>query len=176
MTSPKKILAISGSTRANSTNHKFIKAIELLGGDAIRVDLFESISHLPHFNPDISVENVPETVVAFRQMIAGADGVLICTPEYAHGVPGSMKNAIDWTVTTADLDGKPTMLITASTDGREGHKSLLETLRVIQAKGVDELQLLVSFAQTKVNQQFEITDTPTLEAIQLILKRYLEML
>ena len=65
-----------------------------------------------------------------------ADGVIICTPEYAHGVPGSLKNAIDWTVGTGEFSGKPTMLITASTDGKNGHKALLETLKVIEAKNI----------------------------------------
>jgi chromate reductase len=173
---PKKVLAISGSTRQHSTNHRFIKAIELLAGDAFTIHLFEGLEALPQFNPDRALESVPEEVVAFRKLIADADGVLICTPEYAHGVPGSLKNAIDWTVTTADLDGKPTLLITASTDGREGHRSLLETLRVIQAKGVEQLQLLIPFAQTKVNQQCEITDVAVLEDIKALIKEYSKML
>lgn len=172
----KKVLAISGSTRAHSTNHRLIKAIELLTTDTLEIALFQGLAELPHFNPDIASENVPDAVLAFRKQIAAADGVLICTPEYAHGVPGSLKNAIDWTVTSADLDGKPTFLITASTDGREGHKSLLETLRVIQAKAVDELQLLISFAQTKVNQDFEITDSALLKNVADLLEKYQQIL
>lgn len=172
MTRIKKVVAICGSTRKDSTNHKVIKAIQLLAKDMCEIHLFEGIETLPHFNPDLAMENTPKEVLAFRELIAASDGVLICTPEYAHGVPGTLKNAIDWTVTTADLDGKPTMLITASTDGREGHKSLLETLKVIQAKGVEEWQLLISFARTKVNDQFEFTDSEILKAVLDILHTY----
>jgi chromate reductase, NAD(P)H dehydrogenase (quinone) len=174
----KKVLAISGSTRDGSTNYKYIKAIELLATatDAFEIELFQGLAALPHFNPDMALENVPEQVLAFRKQIADADGILICTPEYAHGVPGSLKNAIDWTVTSADFDGKPTMLITASTDGREGHKSLLETLRVIQVKEVERLQLLISHAQTKINQQFEITDLPLLKSIEELIGMFQRLL
>jgi NAD(P)H-dependent FMN reductase len=172
----KKVLAISGSTRAHSTNHRLIKAIELLTFDTLEIELFQGLAELPQFNPDIALENVPDAVLEFKKQIAAADGVLICTPEYAHGVPGSLKNAIDWTVTSADLDGKPTLLITASTDGRKGHKSLLETLRVIQAKAVYELQLLISFAQTKVNQDFEITDAALLKSVVDLLGKYQQIL
>ena len=176
MTTKKKVLAISGSIRQHSTNHKYIKAIELLAGDAFEVHLFEGLAELPHFNPDMALENVPKQVLAFRELIANADGILICTPEYAHGVPGSLKNAIDWTVTSADLDGKPTLLITASTDGREGHKSLLETLHVIQAGSVKKLQLLISHAQTKINAQHEITDSVLLKNLKELLILYNSLL
>jgi NAD(P)H-dependent FMN reductase len=98
-----------------------------------------------------------------------ADGVIICTPEYAHGVPGSLKNAIDWTVGTSEFSQKPTMLITASTDGKSGHQSLLETLHVIEAKNIHHLQLLISFASTKVNDHNNITDMTTLNEVKKLL-------
>ena len=107
-------------------------------------------------------------MIVFRQLLATADGVIICTPEYAHGVPGTLKNAIDWTVSTNEFSQKPTALITASTDGKYAHNALLETLKVIEAKHIEQNQLLIQFAKTKIAGN-QITDKKTLgEVIMLI--------
>jgi chromate reductase, NAD(P)H dehydrogenase (quinone) len=160
----KNIVAISGSTRNNSTNYFLIKAIEELSEDIFNITIFEGIATLPHFNPDNNNENVSAEVMAFRQMISVADGVIICTPEYAHGVPGSLKNAIDWTVSSNEFSQKPTALITASTDGKYAHNALLETLKVIEAKDVEQNQLLIQFAKTKISGS-QVTDKKTLDEV-----------
>ena len=149
MTEKKNILAISGSTRQNSTNHRLITAIAGLCNKDFNIAFYNGLAKLPAFNPDDNDDNTATEVMEFRKQLNDADGVIICTPEYAHGVPGALKNAIDWTVSTNEFSNKPTILITASTDGRYGHKALLETLRVIEAKDIDQLQLLIQFAQTK---------------------------
>lgn len=161
----KNILAISGSSRQSSTNNNYIKAFAALSKNDFSITLFEGIGNLPQFNPDDNIEPVAASVAAFRKLIAAADGILICTPEYAHGVPGSLKNAIDWTVSSNDFYQKPTALITASTDGTYGHKALLETLKVIEAKNIEQHQLVISFAKTKINSNNEITDATTLAAV-----------
>jgi len=153
----KKIFAISGGTRTNSSNLSLIKAIEKLTADQLTFHIFNDLAALPHFNPDLNSDEI-DIVKNFRKQISESDGVLICTPEYAHGVPGSLKNAIDWTVGTAEFSQKPTVLITASTDGEFGHQALLETLRVIEAKNIDELNLLIQFIRSKVNISNEIID------------------
>src|SRR5690348_15469510 len=131
MNNRSKIIAISGSTRQDSTNHRLIRAIADLSKETLDIQLFDGIGNLPHFNPDHIDGNTPQTVIDFKQLLQEADGVMICTPEYAHGVPGSLKNAVDWTVATNEFSQKPVLLITASTDGRSGHSSLLETLKVL---------------------------------------------
>jgi chromate reductase len=100
--------------------------------------------------------------------------VIICTPEYAHGVPGSLKNAIDWTVGSAEFSHKPTVLITASTDGRFGHAALLETLRVIEAEGIDELNMVVPFVRTKVSAGGRITDEATLAQVVALMNQFVQ--
>jgi len=168
----KEILAIPGSTRQHSTNHRLIKAITaLLPGD-FTVTIYDEIGGLPHFNPDNNNDHVAREVADFRALLHRSAGVIICTPEYAHGVPGTLKNAIDWTVSSGEFSQKPTVLITASTDGTYGHQALLETLRVIEAKNIDQLQLLVQFAQTKINNDHIITDQNTLTAIKEIIRRF----
>jgi NAD(P)H-dependent FMN reductase len=165
----KHILAISGSTRKISTNLNLIKAIITLTGDKFDIHIFEGLAEIPHFNPDLDSECPPQTVIDFREQIKAAAGVLICTPEYAMGVPGSLKNAIDWTVSSSDFSHKPTALITASSVGEKGHASLLETLKVIECNIPEESQLLISFAQTKVSKEATITDGETEAQVKKLL-------
>src|SRR5476649_843205 len=153
----KKVLAICGSTRESSTNLSLIKAIAILYKDTLEISIYKGLSAIPHFNPDIDNDNPPAEVAAFRGELKAADGILICTPEYAMGVPGTLKNAIDWTVSSCEFSHKPAALITASSQGKKGHASLLETLKIIEATITDETQLVISFAKTKVKGD-EITD------------------
>ena len=173
MSQRKKVLAISGSTRQNSSNHNLIKAIAELFIDELEITIFESIADLPHFNPDDNNENVAPQVLDFRKQLNDADGILICTPEYAHGVPGALKNAIDWTVSTNEFSHKPTVLITASTDGKFGHAALLETLKVIEAENIEQLQLLISFVRTKISDN-KITDEKTLFEIKQLINNFIQ--
>src|SRR5436190_20336561 len=166
MTSRKKILAISGSLRQNSTNLNLIKAIIELYSEKLDIKIFEGLSDIPHFNPDLDNDSPPNKIIDFRRQLNEVDGVLICTPEYAMGVPGTLKNAIDWTVSSCEFSHKPVALITASSDGQKGHRSLLETLKVIECDIPDDSQLLISFVKTKVSSEGKITDGQTLEQVK----------
>ena len=169
MTSRKKILAISGSLRQNSTNLNLIKAIIELYSEKLDIKIFEGLSDIPHFNPDLDNDSPPNKIIDFRRQLNEVDGVLICTPEYAMGVPGTLKNAIDWTVSSCEFSHKPVALITASSDGQKGHRSLLETLKVIECDIPDDSQLLISFVKTKVSNEEKITDRPTLEQVKKLM-------
>ncbi len=171
----KKILAISGSTRINSTNSNYIKAISELYADELEVIIYKGLSDLPHFNPDNDLEPAPEMVTDFRKQLKAADGVLICTPEYAMGVPGALKNAIDWTVSSCEFSHKPVVLITASSMGQKAHESLLGTLRIIEAD-VDETNLLIPYAKTKISAEGKITDAATLEKIKNMMSVFISNL
>jgi NAD(P)H-dependent FMN reductase len=166
----KKIIAISGSTRLSSSNLNLIKAIAELAGPKLEIDIFESIDRIPHFNPDLDNEHPPYEVTEFRKRLREADGILICTPEYAMGVPGTLKNAIDWTVSSMEFSKKPTALITASSMGEKGHASLLETLKIIEAGISDETQLLISHVKMKVNDKGEIVDEKTLKEVKKLIE------
>ena len=171
----KKILAISGSTRKDSTNEHLIKAIAEITGEWFKIQPYLRISTLQHFNPDL-VDDAGTEVNEFRALIRESDAILICTPEYAHGVPGSLKNAIDWTVGSSDFSGKMVMLITASSEGKFGHSSLLETLRVIEAIIMPELQLLIPFAKTKIHPNRGIIDSQTLTDIKTAMNKLHDIL
>ena len=169
----KKILAISGSTRQHSSNHYLIKAIAGLFADRLEIKLFESIAALPHFNPDNNFDETPKEVTHFRDQLKASNGIIICTPEYAHGIPGSLKNAIDWTVSSGEFSHKPTVLITASTDGKFAHNALLEVLKTIEAKNITTLQLLIQFIRTKFDKNNTIKDEATLADITKLINDFI---
>lgn len=169
----KKILAICGSTRVTSTNSNLINAIHDLYAEAVDVTLFEGLSDIPHFNPDLDNDNPPKDVSHFRDQLKQADGILICTPEYAMGVPGTLKNAIDWTVSSMEFSHKPVALITASTSGHKAHHSLMETLKVIEADIPDSSQLVISHVRTKLHGD-NITDATTLTHVKNVVDSLIE--
>jgi chromate reductase len=171
-----KILAISGSTRKSSSNLNLIKAIAELTSEIFTTTIFDGLSELPHFNPDLDNENVPQRVTDFRRQLREADGILICSPEYAIGVPGTLKNAIDWTVSSMEFSKKPVALITASLSGEKAHHSLLGTLLIIEAKMTADTQLLISFIKTKVNNECKITDHETLNSVNKLIQSLREII
>ena len=140
--------------------------------DFFDVTIFAGLMDIPQFNPDNDNENAGDQVAGLRRQLREADGVLICTPEYAMGVPGTLKNAIDWTVSSAEFYHKPTALITASSSGEKGHASLLETLKVIDANITDETQLLISHAKLKVSNEYNITDAKTLTDVESLIQAF----
>lgn len=159
------VLAICGSTRAQSTNLSLIKAIKHLFLEQLEIEIYSGLSELPHFNPDL---DDTKEVSIFKDKIKAASGVLICTPEYAMGVPGSLKNALDWTVASMEFSQKPVLLITASSSGEKAHASLLETLKVIEAIIPEECQLLISYAKTKIKNDeiaYDITQSKVVAAV-----------
>ena len=167
--SPKKLLALSGSTRQYSSNLGLIHAIQEQFASELAISIFNGLADIPHFNPDHDNENPPAEVTAFRKQLKDTDAVLICTPEYAMGVPGTLKNAIDWTVSSMEFSHKPVALITASSSGKKAHLSLLDTLRVIECDIPDSSQLLISFIKTKIKDD-QIIDPPTLDQVKKVVE------
>lgn len=164
------LLAISGSTRQSSSNLNLIHAIIDLAQATFTTKIFDGIADIPHFNPDLDKDIAPEQVTRFRQELSNADAILICTPEYAAGVPGALKNAIDWTVSSMGFSQKPVALITASTSGGLAHQSLLGTLLIIESKITVETQLVISSIKTKVTTDNKITDPVTLEKVKTLIQ------
>ena len=131
---PFHCLAISGSLRAASSNTVVLRAAAALAPSFIKITVTDVLGQLPHFNPDLDTDAAPASVVEFRRQLQAADGVLICSPEYAHGVPGVLKNALDWVVSSGDFMNKPVVLINASPRSTFAQASLIETLMVMMAQ------------------------------------------
>jgi len=126
------ILAISGSLRAVSSNTVLLQSLARAIPAPSQMQLFDGLADLPPFNPDFD-ESAPDSVVSFRAMIAAAHGVAISSPEYAHGVPGVLKNALDWLVGSGELYRKPVVLLNASARGEYARASLREILTIMGA-------------------------------------------
>lgn len=140
-----RILAISGSLRAQSSNTAVLGAVALVAPREVRVTLFRGLDALPHFNPDLDVEGMapPPGVRAFRQRVCDADALLISSPEYAHGVPGALKNALDWLVSVPELYQKPVGLLNVSVRSTHAHASLTEILRTMSMAVVPSASIAV---------------------------------
>ncbi len=101
------------------------------------------MEELPYFNPDVEASAVPTIVLDFRAQIGEADAVVICTPEYAHGIPGILKNALDWLVGSLEFPGKAVALVNASTRATHAYESLTEILTTMSARIIFEASLTI---------------------------------
>ncbi len=134
-----RLLAISGSLRARSSNGELLRALARLAAPETDVEIYDGLATLPHFNPDLDQEGMtlPEPVAQLRRKIADADGLVISSPEYAHGVPGSLKNALDWLVSGPEMVYKPIALLNPSPRSVHAQASIAETLRTMSASLVE---------------------------------------
>jgi len=137
-----KILAISGSLRAVSLNTALLRAVARLAPADISVVLYRGLGDLPLFNPDIEASD-PPPVAELRTQILSADALLIASPEYAHGVTGVMKNALDWMVGCEAFVHKPVALLNASPRAVHAQAALRETVTMMSACIVDEASITV---------------------------------
>ena len=159
--SRKKVFAICGSTRVQSANLSIIQYLADIGEQQTEVEIYNELAALPHFNPDLDKDVAPAIVEALRTKIRNADGVIICTPEYVFSLPGALKNAIEWCVSTTIFSEKPVALITASASGAKAHESLQLVMKTIYADLREETQLLIQGAKGKVHDKGEIKDNDT---------------
>lgn len=137
-----RILAISGSLRRSSSNSSLLRAAVNLAPKGVEITLYDGLADLPHFNPDLEGSE-PSAVLDFRLQLERSDGVLISSPEYAHGVPGSLKNALDWVVGSGELVDKPVAMLNASLMATSAQASLNETIAVMSARVIKEASLTI---------------------------------
>lgn len=132
-----RILAVSGSLRAVSSNTAALQAAGMLAPEGVEIVLYPSVGDLPHFNPDLDTETPPAVVAAWRREIGRSDGLLICSPEYAHGMAGALKNALDWLVSSLEFADTPTALINTSPRAHHAQDQLREVLSTMSARLVE---------------------------------------
>jgi len=168
---PIRILAISGSLRAASSNTAVLRALIALAplaSENVDITLYGGLGDLPHFNPDLDGDVVPPPVEDLRARLRAADGLLISCPEYAHGVPGVMKNALDWLVSTVngEIVGKPVALINVSSRSTWAQASLTETLSVMSARFLSEACVTLPLTRTKIDEAGLIADPEIATALR----------
>lgn len=143
MGAPLNILAISGSLRASSSNTALLRAMKAFAATGVQFNIYEGIGGLPHFNPELEAA-LPLEVIEYQRALKACDGLVICTPEYAHGMPGVLKNALDWVVGSGELVHKPVMAISASPSQEGGARALswlTSTLTVMTADLISQFPL-----------------------------------
>lgn len=135
-----KIVAICGSLRAQSSNASALRELQRGAPGGVEIAVYDGLSRLPHFNPDLDEEGMepPPEVRALRELLISADAIVISSPEYAHGVPGSLKNMLDWLVSVGELVEKPVALLNAAPHrGHHAQAQLAETLRTMNWKLIE---------------------------------------
>ena len=165
------ILAVSGSLRSNSSNTFILKAIIAMAPVQVHIYMYNGIGDLPHFNPEIEHDQLV-AVENWRKHVQGADGVIICTPEYAFGVPGVLKNALDWLVGSGELNGKPVAAISASplaTGGDKALSSLENTLTALGTVKSERTLLKIPFIPKKLDAAGVLTDEATRQQLKEVL-------
>jgi chromate reductase, NAD(P)H dehydrogenase (quinone) len=134
---------------------------------------------LPYFNPDIESEGVSDSVIDWRSQIQNSDGIIFCTPEYAHGIPGVLKNALDWIVTSGEFMHKPTAVISASPSmdgGVKANASLVQTLKVMMAVITEDTILIIPAVSAKLNDENKITELDPKLALRAVLDALIELI
>jgi chromate reductase len=160
-----RLLGLTGSLRRGSYSTAILHGLAAALGAEAELDIREPL--LPLYNQDEDGAAAPETVRAFREAIAASDGIVISTPEYNHGVPGLLKNALDWASRPhgqSVLIGKPTLIISSSlafTGGVRAQSQLNETLHAVQAVIVPGPQIVIGNVADKVSDG-RLVDQPSL--------------
>lgn len=147
-----RILAISGSLRSASLNSALLRAVAQLASADIRIELFTGLGNLPLFNPDLEITELP-AVADFYARLIETDGVIIASPEYAHGVTGVIKNALDWMVGSEAFVNKPVALLNASPRATIAQASLKETLTVMSARVVEAASVTLPIIGSNLDEQ-----------------------
>ncbi len=173
-----KLFTISGSLRAGSSATALARAVAIAAPAGTTYTLYDELESIPPFHPDRDREGdvAPAPVARLRAALHAADAVVISTPEYAFGVPGVLKNALDWTVASGDFADKPTAAISSSPSdlgGDKAHASLVLTLRAMQARVPANGGLIVPFVRKKIDASGNVVDAETMTALRTLVAELL---
>jgi chromate reductase, NAD(P)H dehydrogenase (quinone) len=170
-----KVLGIAGSLRAGSYNRALLRAAQELAPAGMEIEAFD-LAPIPLFNADVEAKGDPEPVAAWKAAIRQADALLFVTPEYNNGVPGVLKNAIDWASRPprgSALQGKPAAIMGA-TPGMGGtgraQMQLRQAFVFTQTYAVVAPEVLVARAGEKFDASGRLTDDKTRQFVGLLLQ------
>jgi chromate reductase, NAD(P)H dehydrogenase (quinone) len=167
-----QLLAISGSLRAASTNTAALEAMARLAPANVEIKLHRDLAALPHFNPDDDEDAPPPSVVSLRASLAASAGLVIAMPEYAHGVTGVLKNALDWLVSSDVFPGKPVALINTAPRAFHAQSALRETLATMSARLVPDAFVALPLTGKTINAEMIIADKRLAAALRASLDSF----
>ena len=173
-----KIIGISGSLRKDSYNSALLRAAQELLPEEMTLEIAD-ISSVPLYNGDLEASHFPESVLALREKIQKADGLLLAMPEYNYSMSGVLKNTIDWLSRPVNnsvvLSEKPLALMGASL-GMMGTARALYHMRqtavFLNMHLLNRPEVFISFANTKFDEHLKLTDAPTRDIIAQLLKSF----
>jgi NAD(P)H-dependent FMN reductase len=165
------VLGISGSLRSGSSASAVLRLAGGLFPEQVDFKIYDGIGKIPAFDDS---NQIPAEGTEFIDQIVAADAVFFCIPEYAFGVPGALKNALDWTVASTAFSDKPVALITAASGGDKAHASLALTLTALGTKIKEGTKLLIPFIRTKLSEKGEIKDPEVLISIKEVTQALLQ--
>ena len=172
MVAPIRLLAVSGSLRRSSTNTALLGAASLLAPEGMTIERYDGLAGLPHFNPDLDIDPLPASVADLRARVGAADGLLFSSPEYARGVPGSLKNAFDWLVSSDVFPGKPVAFFHASERGVVSQAALRLILETMSARVIDGASITIPLLGTQTDACAIADDAAMAEKIREALKAF----
>jgi chromate reductase, NAD(P)H dehydrogenase (quinone) len=170
-----RVLGISGSLRRDSHNTSLLHAAAELLPDGVELELWDGLKAVPPYDEDDDVEPAPAAVTELRDAIAGADAILIATPEYNHSVPGQLKNALDWAsrpLATNPLRNKPVAVVGASMGAFGAVWAQAELRKVLAATGarVVEGEVAVGHAHERFDAAGRLVDHVLRETLGEVLE------
>jgi len=169
----KKVLAISGSTKSKSSSLSILEFLARRFKEEIEFNIYNKIAALPHFNPELE-EQLPDSVFELRRLIKESDGILFCTPEYVFSLPGSLKNLIEWNVSTVLFSAKPVAMIVAAASGKKAFESLDLILNTIESSLANESKLLIQGAKGKIDSNGDIPNEEVVSNLEKVVLSLLE--
>ena len=158
-----RLMAISGSLRQTSTSTAVLQAAARLAPEGVEVASYAGLGSLPLFNPDLDGVLTPVPVIDLRREIGRADALLICSPEYARGIAGALKNGLDWLVSSEEFPGKPVAVVNASQRSIHADASLRLVLRTMSATLVEAASVTLPLLGRQLDADGIAAD-PTLSA------------
>jgi chromate reductase len=159
-----RLLAISGSLRQMSTNTALLRAMASQAPAGVSIHLFDGLGSLPIFNPDLEGAHTPDSVIRLARQVREADGLIVACPEYAHGIPGGLKNALDWLVSRDEMPFKPVMLVRASHRNAISHAALEEVLRTMSVRLMPEAEVCIHLLGKKGDEIEQALAAPEAQA------------
>ena len=175
MVRKKKIIGICGSASQNSANLAILKILAEFGKSDFDFEIVDDLTNLPHFKTELTNINVPEKIIDFRNKVANADGIIICTPEYVFSIPSGLKNMIEWCVSTTVFTDKPLGLITASASGVKGHEELKLIMETVQTNFTNETTLLIQGVKGKVGKEGDLLDKKTENELKEFVQSFIKL-
>ncbi len=172
---PVCILALCGSLREGSSNLALLQSAKILAPPDVEIIIWNAQAALPHFNPDLELSPPPE-VQNFRQLLGRADGLIVACPEYARGVPGSFKNALDWLVGGETFVDKRFAQWNASPRAFEAQRSLRMVLETMSGILVEEGSLSLPLIKQELTPLSIASNLVWAEQIKMGVTRFADVL